>query len=158
MRMEKLPMIKDKVLYIFATSIGLVCLSYLFPFMVASPHYFTFVNHDSYLLGWSWAMFLFNTIAVGLTVIFAMVCLFSEKTKNQYSPQLNSILTIAFYFGCVLNFFYAIFITTSAYGDLILHPFFIANYYYTIAYLIAFVIAMIRSHKLTNENKNKANV
>ena len=157
MKTEKLPMTKDKVLYIFTTIIGTVCLSWFFPFMVASPHYFTYINHDSYLLGWSWAMFLFNFFSIGLTIVLVAACFF-KKIKDQYSLRFDNILIIVFYFGCVINFFFAIFVTTSANGDLILHPFFIANYYYSIAYLIAFVIVMIRSHKLAHANKNKANI
>lgn len=151
-------MTKNKMLYISTIVIGAICLFSLFPFMVASPHYFAFINHDPNLLGWSWMMLLFNVIAVGLTVIFAMVCLFSKKIKDQYSLLFDNILTIVFYFASALNLFFALFITTNANGDLILYPFSIANYYYSIIYLIAFVIVMIRSRKLSKKNESSANI
>ena len=151
--MRKLLMIKDRVIYIFTIVIGAVCLSWLFPFMVASPYYFSFINHDPYLVGWSWLMFLFNYLAIGLTIVFAMVCFFSKKNKNQFSLRFDNILIIVFYFGCAINFFFAVFVTTSANGDLILHPFSIANYYYSLAFLIFFVVIMIRSRKLEKESQ-----
>ncbi len=151
--MRKLLMIKDKVIYIFTIVIGVVCLSWLFPFMVASPYYFSFINHDPNLVGWSWMMFLFNCFSIGLTIVFVMVCFFSNKIKNQFSLRFDNILTIVFYFGCVLNLFFAIYVTTTANGDLILHPFSIANYYYSLAFLVFFVFIMIKSRKLEKESQ-----